>query len=316
MKKETLRNISLGTFVIVGTVLLILALYMIGNKQNIFGSTFTIHARFNNVSGLMVGNTIRLAGIDIGTIEEVTLVNDSLVDVTMLIKKNVKSLIRKNARASLGTDGLMGNRLINITPSTEPSQLIEEGDRLETISAVETERLLRTIEQTNENALTISENIKSITQRVSNPNTFWSILADTVMAENMQQAILNLRLTGERSAVITKDVSNILQNFRPEKKSVVSLLSDTLLSRELRLALYNMKTTSDSMAIISANLASVTRKIKAGQGAAGTLLYDSTFSTNMVQSMENIKKGTAAFNENMEALHRNFLFRKYFKEKK
>lgn len=79
------RNIRLGLFIATGTVLLVAALYLIGNKQNLFGSTFKISAQFKNVNGLMSGNNVRFGGIDIGTVKSVEIISDSSVNVVMII---------------------------------------------------------------------------------------------------------------------------------------------------------------------------------------------------------------------------------------
>src|SRR3989337_310265 len=111
MSKEFSRNIRLGIFVLAGTAFLIMLLYFIGSKQNLFGSTFRISAQFYSVNGLMPGNNVRFAGIDVGTVERVEIISDSTVSVTMLIEEKVRHYIKKNAVAIVGTDGLMGNKL-------------------------------------------------------------------------------------------------------------------------------------------------------------------------------------------------------------
>src|SRR5690348_15105543 len=126
MKKESSRNMQVGLFVSIGTVLLIVALYLIGDKQNLFGSTFRISAKFYNVNGLMVGNNVRFAGIDIGTVEEIEIINDSSVNVIMVLEERVQPYIKKNAIASIGTDGLMGNKLVNINSGSDLSVSIEK----------------------------------------------------------------------------------------------------------------------------------------------------------------------------------------------
>lgn len=88
MANESRRNIRLGIFVISGTAFLIIALYLIGNKQNLFGSTFSVSARFYNVNGLMKGNNVRYAGIDVGTVESIEILNDTSVNVVMVLEKN------------------------------------------------------------------------------------------------------------------------------------------------------------------------------------------------------------------------------------
>lgn len=114
MANETSKNIRVGLFVMIGTAFLIFALYLIGAKQNLFGSTFRLKAQFKNVNGLMAGNNVRFTGIDVGTVESVDILNDTTVNVTMVIEDKVQEFIKKNATAAVGTDGLMGNKLINI----------------------------------------------------------------------------------------------------------------------------------------------------------------------------------------------------------
>ena len=116
MNTESQHKIKLGIFVIAGSLLLILGLYMIGKNKNIFGRTITITAYFDNISGLQPGNNVRYSGIDIGTVDGVRILNDSTIEVSMNIKDEMVEIVRMNSFASIGTDGLMGNKLINIDP--------------------------------------------------------------------------------------------------------------------------------------------------------------------------------------------------------
>lgn len=102
-----------------GTAFLIAVLYLIGAKRSLFSDTFKISAEFYNVNGLMSGNNVRFSGINVGTVESVNIVSDSSVLVVMLIEDKVKSYIKKNSVATVGTDGLMGNKLININAAKD-----------------------------------------------------------------------------------------------------------------------------------------------------------------------------------------------------
>ncbi len=114
MKTKTINNTKLGLFVLAGVLFLILTLYMIGKNRNLFGSTFTMKAVLSNVNGLVAGNNVRFKGIDVGTVKNITLLNDSSIYVTLTIDNEMKPYIKQNAMASIGTDGLMGNKLVNI----------------------------------------------------------------------------------------------------------------------------------------------------------------------------------------------------------
>ncbi|MBA3705793.1 MAG: MCE family protein [Bacteroidetes bacterium] len=314
MGTETARNIKVGLLVVTGTLFLIIALYTIGNKQNFFGSTFRVSAKFHNVSGLMEGNNVRFAGIDVGTVEKVEIVNDSSVDVTMVIEKRVQPYIKKNAVVNVGTDGLMGNKLVNINSAGDSSPMIEDGDVLVTVRPVETDEMLRTLNQTNNNVSTISENLKQITQKVSSPNTLWSVLMDTVLAENIKVAIANIKTTGDKTSILAGDLGVIVKNVKSGKGSIGSLLNDTIFSNKLQETVLSIKSVGDSLSLVAGDLRNVSLKIKKGEGAVGTFLMDTTFTRNLNQSLENIKMGSQGFSENMEALKHNFLFRNYYKD--
>ncbi len=314
MGTETAKNIRVGLFVLTGGILFIMGMYLIGNKQNLFGSTFRISANFHDVNGLRVGNNVRLGGINVGTIVSIDFVNDSTIRVGMKIEDDTRQFIKKNSLASVGTDGLMGNKLINLNSVYGESQTIEEGDTIESLRPIETEEMMRTLNHTNEDISVIVKNLKLITQKVNSPNSMWSILMDTVLAENVKNAIVNIKLTSNRTAVITGDLGGIVKHIKEGKGTVGALLTDTAFSQKLNQTIVNVKIISDSLAYISGDLRSVTKRIKNGEGAIGTILMDTAFVNNLNQSMINIKNGSQGLNENMQALKHSFLLRKYFKK--
>lgn len=315
MGNETSKNVRVGLFVLIGTALLIIALYLIGSKQNLFGSTFTLKAQFYNVNGLMAGNNVRFTGIDVGTVESVEIINDTTVSVTMIIEDKVQEFIKKNAVAIVGTDGLMGNKLVNIIPSDGAAEGVEDGDMLLSRNPIGTDDMMRTLNITNENVKEITEEIKLIVQKLNSPNSLWSILMDTIVAENVKQAIVNIKVTGERTALITGDLNRIVKHVREGKGTIGALVTDTAISSKLHQSIVNIELISDSLALVTGDLHYVTSKIKKGEGAIGTVLMDTTFVNNLNKSMQNIESGTKGFDDNMEALKHNILLRNYFKKK-
>lgn len=315
MSTEKQQNFKLGIFIVIGTIFLIIAFYLIGSQRNLFGSSFKVSARFYNVNGLMSGNNVRFAGIDVGTVEEVEILNDSVVNVVMIIEESATKFIKKNAIASVGTDGLMGNKLVNINASPLESSPIESGDILQTLRPIETDEMIRTLNTTNENIKAITTDLKKITQKINNSNTLWSLLLDTVIAENVKNAIVNIKMTSYNSAVITGDLSAIIQNVKDGKGSVGALLSDTSFAQRLQQSIVNVQLVTDKMAVVTGDLQFISSKIKKGEGAIGTLIMDTTFVQNLNQSLENVKTGSAGFSENMEALKHNVFLRKYYQKK-
>ena len=128
MKKQTFSNLKLGIFVLAGTFFLVAILYFLSQQRNLFNPIIRVGADFANVAGLVKGNNVRFAGINIGTVERVTISSDTSVFVEMAIRKEVSPFIKKTARASVGTDGMMGNAVVNISAVTDPVASIVEGD--------------------------------------------------------------------------------------------------------------------------------------------------------------------------------------------
>lgn len=315
MAQETSKNIRVGIFVAVGTILLIFSLYLIGAKQNLFGSTFELKSQFKNVNGLMPGNNVRFTGIDVGTVKSVEIINDSTVNVTMVIEDKVQAFIKKNSTAMVGTDGLMGNKLVNILTTNEPAASVEDGDFLASKNPLGTDDMMRTLNMTNENVRDITVDLKNIVSRLNSPNTLWSILMDTIVADNVKQAIVNIKVTGERTAIITGDLSRIVKHVKEGKGTIGALIADTSFAVRLNQSIVNIKLITDSLALVTGDMHYITTKVKKGEGGIGTVLMDTTFVNNLNETMKNVRSGTKNFDEDMEALKHNILLRNYFKKK-
>ncbi len=314
MVDKTRRNVSLGIFVILGTVFLIASMYLVGSKQNLFGSNFRISAQFQDVNGLMKGNNVRFSGIDIGTVESVEIFNDSLITVVMVIQKNIQPHIKKNSIASIGTDGLMGNKIININSARKPSKSVQDGDIIDTRQPLETDEMIRTLKTTNDNVKVITDDLKKITQKLNSSNSLWNLLNDSEMTNGIKSAVVSIKLAGNRTALLTGDLSSIIKDIKSGKGSIGSLLMDTSFSSKIDQTIVTVNAVSDKLAIITGDFQSISEKIKRGDGAIGTLLMDTSFVTNLNQSLYNIKDGTKGFNDNMEALKHSFPLKRYFKK--
>jgi len=262
MAAQDSRNLRLGIFVIVGTTLLITALYIIGSKQNLFGSTFKISAQFNDVNGLMKGNNVRFAGINVGTVESVNIITDTSVNVIMIIENNAQQYIKKNALASVGTDGLMGNKLVNINSVNAESPIIEENDVLQSLKPVEMDQMVRTLDVTNENIKVISTNLRNITDKINSKNSLWNLLMDTVVAENIKTAVVNIKLMSNQGLYITGDLKGITDGIKKGKGTIGALVTDTIISSSIKQTVVKLQRISDSAAIITGDISHIVRKLK------------------------------------------------------
>lgn len=317
MANETGNNTRLGIFVLAGLVALIMAFYMIGKNNNLFGSSFELHTRFPNLNGLIVGNNVLFAGIQGGTVKNIRLISDTAIEVTMTIDDKVRTFIHKNALAAIGTDGLMGNKVINISAGKGASPLVENGDMLGTLKTVNTDEMLQTLSATNKNIAVISAELKETAIRI-NQSAVWSVLNDKNIGYSLKTSLRNIGKATSNANQITLAINNMVSQARSGKGSIGVLLADTIAGNNLKDAIAKIKTAGNNADQMTANLNTLVLKINKdltnGKGSLNALLKDSVLAANLKKSMDNIQKGTDAFSQDMEALKHNFLFSGYFKK--
>lgn len=314
MARDTFKNVRLGIFVVVATLFLIGGLYVVGDKQNLFGDTFTVYAEFYDVNGLMPGHNVRLSGIDVGTVKDVEIISDSSVRVTMIIEDRVRKYISKNAIVSIGTDGLMGNKLVNINAGTGSAGEVEDGDVLAARAAVDPDAMIRTLNQTNENMMVITSNLRSITERFNSENSLWSLLSDTLMAENVKTAIVNIRVASGETAIITGNLAAISSDVRNGKGSIGALITDTTISGQIKQVIVKFNSINDSAAEITGDISSILGDIRQGKGNVGMLLTDTTLVHNINSSVNGINKSSTLLSEDLQAVRESWPFRRYFRK--
>jgi phospholipid/cholesterol/gamma-HCH transport system substrate-binding protein len=298
----------------IGVLFLVFSLYMIGRNRSFFGSTFTISASFTNTNGLVVGNYVRFSGINVGTVRKIEIVSDTSVIVTMVIDNKVKKFIKRNAKASIGSEGLVGNKLININSQRGNEPPVENGSVLGTLEPIETDAMLRTLNTTNENIRIISSNLKEITAKLNSSKSLWSLLSDTLIAKELKHAVSSVDKASANTAKFTKDASELVALWKEGDGLAKAFFTDTTLSRSLEKSIAEIQVTINNLSATSSELKMTVKKFDEGKGTANLLLYDTATSEQLRKTIQHLEQGTGRFNENMEALKRNFLFRKYFKE--
>jgi phospholipid/cholesterol/gamma-HCH transport system substrate-binding protein len=314
MKTTTSNNFRLGIFVAAGTAVLVMALYLIGSNRSIFSNTIKISSQFYNVNGLMAGNNVRYAGIDIGTVDKIMIENDSSVNVYMVIEKKHAGFIRKNAIASVGTDGLMGNKLININPGSRTAPLIQNGDVIASLRPVENDEMIRTLNTTNENLEAITNDLRNFTSRLNKDKGILKLIEDSVSAENIRLTLEAIRKAAMNANDITLQLNRLATGLNNGEGLAGALLKDTIMSFELKAALRNLEQATDSINKISADMSDFSGRLNDKDGLLYAVTSDSLLTGNVKEGIANLKTSTLLLNENLKAMRKNFLFRKYFRK--
>jgi len=209
--KESFK-IKLGLFVVGGMLLFLAAIFIIGQQKNLFDPVFSLSAKFNNVGGLQVGNNVRFSGINVGTIDKITIINDSTVLVDMLIEQSVKKFIKADAEVGIGSEGIIGDKLLVISQGSESAEEVKSGQELAANEPVELDAIIESLEVTAVNAELISRDLASIISNInSGKGTLGRLIQDSTIANNLSKTMDNLESSSK----------GLDQNMEAAKESIL-----------------------------------------------------------------------------------------------
>jgi phospholipid/cholesterol/gamma-HCH transport system substrate-binding protein len=239
MKTTSGQKIKIGLFTIAGIAVLVMAIFLIGNKRSLFSATFNVHGLFKNVSGLQVGNNVRLVGINVGVVEDIQIMNDTSVNVTLTLNDNVKKFIKKDAKLSIGSDGLMGDKLVMIAPgggtSNEP---LKGGEQLAVVNPLDVDKIINKLTKIADNAGEVVQGLATIVNKVnSGKGSIGRLLNNDKMARNMESTVKQAQTTMQSvktsTGTLNEDLkaaqSNfLLKGFFKKKKAAAKAKQDSI----------------------------------------------------------------------------------------
>jgi phospholipid/cholesterol/gamma-HCH transport system substrate-binding protein len=187
-------KVRLGLFIAAGIGLFVLAVFLIGRQKNLFDPVLRLSTSFYNVSGLQVGNNVRFSGINVGTVEKISLINDSTVQVDMIVKKSAQPFIKNDGQAAIGSEGIIGDRILIITQGSSEAGSVEDNDFILSVEPVETDAIMTSMAVTAVNFEMISGQLAEIMININQGNgTLGRLIQDSTIAENINKTIINLR---------------------------------------------------------------------------------------------------------------------------
>jgi len=201
----------LGLFVAGGLTIFILAIFIIGRQKNLFDPVFKLTATFHNISGVQAGNKIRFSGINVGTVDNINIINDSTVRIDMLIKKDVWQFIKTDCKVSIGSEGIIGDKLLIISQGNSNAPLAKEGQRLESSEPIETDAIMASLRVTAGNAEVVTKQLAEIMIKINTGNgTLGRLIQDKTIADNLDQTIVNLK---KSSKGLDENMTAVKHNF-------------------------------------------------------------------------------------------------------
>ena len=300
---NNLANAKLGIFIFLGSTLLVVLIFLLGNKDQLFTSTFTLKAYFKNTEGLRNGASVRFGGIDIGAVKDIQILNDTTgrVEITMRIKEEVKRFIKKDSRASIETEGLVGNKVVMISMGSVSAEEITDGGIILSKEPLSFSDIIEETQGIMAYTKDMTKNLAEIVQKVNQgEGTIGRILND----DQLYNAATNLTNTADKN----------LTSISDDMKEVLSLFDD--LGKGVEDVVKNVNK-------IVARVDTVLQGVSEGKGLLGSLVSEkgkegktlNQILDNLVVVTEEAKTSASSLTENMEALKHNWLFKSYFEER-
>lgn len=314
------RGVVVGVFVTLGLIILVITILLLGSQRKTFESSIVIKAYFENVSGLQRGNNIWFSGVKVGTIKNVKITTNGLVEVSMNIDEVSKQFIRKDSKAKISTDGLIGNKIIEIYGGSLKLPEIEQGDILYADKMLSTDAMMNTLSQNNDNLLAITSDFKTISSRlVEGKGTLGKLLSDESTIDQINRTTVTLQNAMVNFQHMSANLSDYTSKLNKKGTLANDLVTDTIVFNSLRRTVTQLNEVANLSRKAVINFENAGNTLYGSMGSKNTpigiLLNDDKMAENMRQTLQNLKDASKKLDEDLEALQHNFLFRGFFKNR-
>lgn len=321
------RTVVVGIFILLGLAILALTILTLGSQKKTFESSITVKSFFDDVNGLQKGNNIWFSGVKVGTIKKVSLTGKGQVEVDMSIESHSLQFIRKDAKARISTDGLIGNKIIEIYGGTLNAAEIESGDLLGNTKLLSTDAMMNTLSKNNDNLFEITNDFKLISNRlVAGQGSVGKLLSNDSVANQLNATTLILQRAAQNLEHLSTSVSNYTSKLNNKGTLANDLVTDTVVFNSLRATLAQLQeiATTSQTVVNNLNTSSTTlnkslNTLDAGlnnkNAPIGLMLNDEKSAANIKTILKNLNSSSKKLDEDLEALQHNFLLRGFFKKK-
>lgn len=316
MRGENKRSVIVGIFVLLGIAILVAGVLTLGGQQKKFVKAIQLKTVFDDIGGLQPGNNVWFSGVKIGTVRKINFYGDSQVEIEMNVEEEVVEFIRKDSKATLSSDGLIGNKIIVIYGGTTLAPPVEDGDRLESVMPLDTDAMMETLQENNKNLVEITNDLKVLTGKLAaGEGIVGAVMTDSLLAENFRSIISNLNRASINSNQMLTDLNRFTTKLNTEGNLFNDLVSDTTMATELKATISSFRSSASNTEELTAKLSEISAKLDDPDNSLGMLLNDPEFAEILKSTMENTDSATYNLNRGLEALEYTWPFRKGFKRK-
>jgi phospholipid/cholesterol/gamma-HCH transport system substrate-binding protein len=316
MRGENKRSVIVGVFVFIGLAILVVGILTLGGQQKKFVKAIHLKAVFDDIGGLQTGNNIWFSGVKIGTVRKINFYGDSQVEIEMNVEEAVVDFIRKDSKATISSDGLIGNKIIVIYGGTTLAPPVVDGDRLESVMPLDTDKMMETLQVNNENLVEITADLKVLTSKLAvGEGIVGAVMTDSTLAENFRSILNNLNTASISSNKMIRELNTFTTKLNTKGNLFNDLVTDTLLVGEIRNTMESFKAAAQNSEEMTEELKVITSKMNSGDNAMGVLLNDKGFAQTLKSTMERTDSAAYNLNKGLEALEYTWPFRGGFKKK-
>ncbi|KAB7731347.1 MCE family protein [Rudanella paleaurantiibacter] len=310
------RSITVGLFVLIGIIIFIGGVLFLGGQQKRFVKTVMVKAIFDDVGGLKVGNNVWFSGVKVGTVRRISFFGNSQVEVDMNIEEKSQAYIRKDAQATISSDGLIGNKIVMIVGGSPRVEPVEDGDRLAVRTALSSDQLLETLQENNNNLLRITTDVKNIIGQIKQgKGVAGAVLTDSLLAYRFESMVSNLQQASGSAAKASGSLSAFAAKLNDKRGLPNQLVSDTAVYSNIRLTSARLRDAANMATEVTDDMRKASDRLNSKDNLVGLLLNDPSVNNDVRGTLSNLNQGTKKLDENMEALQHNFLLRGFFRRR-
>jgi len=191
------QTFRLGVFIVLTLTVLALGVFLIGSRQFMFSSTYKLEAEFNSVSGLGAGAEVRVGGIHKGTVKEISLPGgpDGQMKVVLLMEKSTRQVVRQDSVASIQTEGLLGNKYVDVSFGSPDAAPIKAGDHISTQPPLDISDLMAKASDILDSTKEVTTHVAQITAKVDRgEGSVGALFNDKKLYDNLHQATVQAKL--------------------------------------------------------------------------------------------------------------------------
>lgn len=314
------RSVIVGIFIAIGLLIVIVGVLTLGGQKKAFVKAVQVTAIFNDVGGVQTGNNVWYSGVKVGNVKKITFLEHNKIEVVMNIEESSAKFIHKDVLAKVGSDGLVGNKIISLAGGSENMPAIQDGDQLRVAVNISPDEIMTTLQENNKQLLAITGNLKTLSKRiVDGEGSLGKLVTDESLYNNLASTVSSLEKSASNTERLTQGLAEYAANLRKEGTLTNDLITDTTVFSNLRSAVAQMRDVAGNANDVVSNLKSTTQGLNESLNGAnspvGVLLNDPQSGEDLKQMLRNLNIGTVKLNEDLEAAQHNFLLRGYFKKK-